>query len=140
MLKILFILLSLIAFTCGLTRASSAQSFSTPITCKFQFGQSLEAEKAKTDIQSTPLEWNFSGLRGDRPSFLSGGDTGPILVHFHDIGDGMSLFLRQGNGAHLITIWPDGQAFWSKHNGSLAGYKDTQQFRGTCEPIRKIGY
>jgi hypothetical protein len=124
--------------TCS-PRISYAQSFSNPITCKFQFGQALQADKAKTDIQSTPLEWNFSGLRGNRPMFLSGGDTGPVTVHFHQIGEGASLFLKQGNGAHLVTIWPDGQAFWSKHN-NLFGSKSTQQFRGTCEDVRTVNY
>ena len=128
-----------LTLTGGFANMAAAQSFSTPITCRFQFGQSLEADKAKTDIQSTPLEWNFAGLRGDRPSFLSGGDAGPVIAHFHEIGEGVSLFLKQENGAHLFTIWPDGQAFWSKQN-NLLGSKASMQFRGTCDAVRSVSY
>lgn len=132
-------ILVFIVFMVCLVEVSEAQSFATPLMCKFQFGQWLEADTAKVDNNPTPLEWNFSGLRSDRPSFLSGGDTGPVLVHFHEVGEGVSLFIKQGNGAHLFTIWPDGQAFWSKQN-NLLGFRASQQRRGTCEPIRTVRY
>ena len=53
----------------------------------------------------------------------------------HPTGKGMSIFLTQGSGAHMFTVWPDGTAFWSKHN-AIGDSKATQQFRGTCVNIR----
>lgn len=105
------------------------------IACTFDFGQYLDPEKDETDTQSTPLIWNFLDLNGENPRFLSGGDTGAVLVIPHGSGDGISIFLPQFNGAHLFTVWKDSTAFWSKHNDIL-GSKATQQFRGMCENIR----
>ena len=110
-----------------------------PVTCIFQYGQYMDSQKAKTDTQKNILEWNFFDLLGPRPHFLSGGDTGSISVHRHETSDGVSIWLRQGNGAHLFSIWPDGTAFWSKHN-DLIGSKATQQFRGTCTNVRRTDY
>ena len=138
-MKRFILIIFVIALAGDFASIAEAQSFSSPLACKFQFGQALEVDKAKTDIQSTPLEWNFAGLRGDRPSFLSGGDTGPVVAHFHEIGGGVSLFLKQGNGGHLFTIWPDGHAFWSKHN-NLLGSKASQQFRGICDAVRRVNW
>ena len=110
-----------------------------PVACIFQYGQYMDSQKAKTDTQKNILEWNFFDLLGARPHFLSGGDTGSISVHSHETSDGVSIWLRQGNGAHLFSIWPDGTAFWSKHN-DIFGSKATQQFRGTCTNVRRTDY
>ena len=107
-----------------------------PVTCNFQYGQYMDSQKAKTNTQKSVLEWNFFDLLGSRPHFFSGGDTGSISVHRHDTSDGVSIWLTQGNGAHLFSIWPDGTAFWSKHNDIL-GSKATQQFRGACKNVRR---
>ena len=107
-----------------------------PVICSFQYNQYMDNQKAETDTQDSVLEWSFSGLLGSQPVFHSGGDTGSISVHHHKRSDGVSIWLRQGNGAHLFSIWPDGTAFWSKHN-DLFGSKATQQFRGTCMNVRR---
>ena len=107
-----------------------------PVICGFQYSQYMDSQKAETDTQDSVLEWNFFDLLGSQPHFLSGGDTGSISVHRHKRSDGVSIWLRQGNGAHLFSIWPDGTAFWSKHNDIL-GSKATQQFRGACTNIRR---
>ncbi len=116
--------------------AAEKISLTHPVTCSFQYGQFMDAKKAKTDIQKSVLEWNFFDLLGSKPRFLSGGDTGSIFVHTHETSDGVSIWLKQGNGAHLFSIWPDGTSFWSKHN-DLFGSKATQQFRGVCSNIRR---
>ena len=106
------------------------------ITCAFDFGQYLDPKEDETDTQSTPLVWNFLDLKSKNPRFLSGGDIGPVFVHFHEWGDGISIVMFQPNGAHLFSVWQDGTAFWSKHN-KIVMSKQTQQFRGTCEKITK---
>jgi len=111
-------------------------SLTQPVTCEFRYGQYMDSQKAETDTQERGIEWNFFDLLGSRPHFLSGGDTGSIPVHRHETSDGVSIWLRQGNGAHLFSIWPDGAAFWSKHN-DIFGSKGTQQFRGTCINTRR---
>jgi hypothetical protein len=110
-------------------------SFSQPVMCKFQYNQYMDSQKAETATQKSVLEWNFFDLLGSHPRFLSGGDSGSISVHHHEKSDGVSIWLKQGNGAHLFTIWPDGTVFWSKHN-DIFGSKATQQFRGSCTNIR----
>jgi hypothetical protein len=111
-------------------------SLTQPVTCTFQYGQYMDSQKAETDTQKSVLEWNFFDLLGSQPHFLSSGETGSISVHRHVMSDGVSIWLRQGNGAHLFSIWPDGTAFWSKHN-DIFGSKATQQFRGTCTNVRR---
>lgn len=112
-------------------------SFMLPVKCVFRFGQSMDSQTAKTDTQKTDLDWTFLDLTGSHPRFLSGGDTGAISAYSHETSNGVSLWLKQGNGAHLFTIWPDGAAFWSKHNDIL-GDKATQQFRGRCINLRVV--
>lgn len=116
--------------------ASAKLSLNLPLSCDFQFGQYMDLQKAETDVQKSVLEWNFFELLGAKPTFLSGGDSGSLTVHRQKTSDGVSMLLKQGNGAHLFSIWPDGTAFWSKHN-DLGGQKASQQFRGTCQNIRK---
>jgi len=129
--------LGLLAIVCApLVSAAVKVSLTHPVTCSFQYGQYLDSKKAKTDTQQSALEWNFFDILGPKPRFLSGGDTGSISVHRHETSDGVSIWLKQGNGAHLFSIWPDGTAFWSKHNDIL-GQKATQQFRGVCTNIRR---
>ena len=86
-------------------------SLTQPVTCKFQYGQYMDSQKAETDTQKSVLEWNFFNLLGSRPHFLAGGDTGSISVHRHETSDGVSIWLTQGNGAHLFSIWPHGRLF-----------------------------
>lgn len=117
--------------------AAEKVSFTAPIACTFQYSQYMDSAKAQTDTQKGALEWNFFDLLGPKPHFLSFGDTGPISVYSHETSDGVSIWLKQGNGAHLFSIWPDGTAFWSKHNDML-GSKATQQFRGSCINIRQL--
>jgi hypothetical protein len=119
--------------------AADTVDLSFPITCVFQFGQYMDARTAKSDTQKATMEWNFINLLGSEPTFLSGGDTGSILVHQHPLSSGVSIWLKQGNGAQLFSIWTNGTAFWSKHN-DLLGSKASQQFRGTCTNIRKTNY
>ena len=97
-------------------KAEEQVSFTRPVTCKFQYNQYMTTQEAKTNTQSSVLEWSFFDLFGSRPHFLSGGDTGSISVHRHETSDGLSIWLAQGNGGHMFSIWPDGTAFWSKHN------------------------
>jgi hypothetical protein len=97
----------------------------------------MDSTEVQTDTQKSPLKWNFFDLLGSKPRFLSGGDTGPIFVYSHETSDGLSIWMKQGNGAHLFSVWPDGTAFWSKHN-DLLGSKATQQFRGFCTNIRRV--
>ena len=106
------------------------------ISCAFKFNQAMTPEKAETDTQTSVMEWTFFDLLGAKPRFLSGGDTGSLSVHRQKTSDGVSLWLKQGNGAHLFSIWPDGTAFWSKHN-DIFGQKATQQFRGECANVRQ---
>ena len=49
-------------------------------------------------------------------SYMSGGDTGRVFSWTHQTSNGFSIFLPQGNGAHLFSIWPSGIAYWSKLN------------------------
>lgn len=121
------------------TSASAKLSLKFPVSCDFQFGQYMDSQKAETDVQKSVLEWNFFELMGAKPTFLSGGDSGSLTVYRQKTSDGVSMLLKQGNGAHLFSIWPDGTAFWSKHN-DLGGQKATQQFRGTCQNIQKKDY
>lgn len=116
--------------------AEAKISLALPIACDFQFNQYLDSEKADTDTQKSVMTWNFFNLLDSKPRFLSGGDTGSISVHRHKTSDGVSIWLKQGNGAHLFTVWPDGVAFWSKHN-DIFDRKATQQFRGSCENVRQ---
>jgi hypothetical protein len=116
--------------------AAEKISLAHPVTCNFQYGQYMDSKKAQTDTQKSTLEWNFFNLLDSGPRFLSGGDSGSVFVHLHETSDGVSIWLKQGNGAHLFSIWPDGTAFWSKHN-DLLGSKATQQFRGVCTNIRR---
>lgn len=126
----------LIACSALLASAAEKISLADPMTCSFQYNQYMDTTNAQTDTQKSPLEWNFFDLLGQKPHFLSGGDTGAISVHPHETSNGVSIWLKQGNGAHLFSIWPDGTAFWSKHN-DLFGSKATQQFRGFCTNIRR---
>jgi hypothetical protein len=112
-------------------------SLGNPVTCSFQVGQYIDLKETRTYSEKGVLEWNFFELLTQRPRFLSGGDTGSVLVNRHDRSNGVSVLLAQGNGAHLFSIWPDGTAFWSKHN-DLVGLKATQQFRGTCINVREV--
>lgn len=129
--------LGLLAIVCApLVSAAVKVSLTHPVACSFQYGQYLDSKKAKTDTQQSALEWNFFDILGQNPQFLSGGDTGSISVHRHETSDGASIWLKQGNGANLFSIWPDGTAFWSKHNDIL-GKKATQQFRGVCTNIQR---
>lgn len=116
--------------------AAAKISLTLPVSCDFQYGQYMDSQKAETDTQKSVLGWNFFDLLGARPNYLSGGDSGSITVYRQKTSDGVSMLLKQGNGAHLFSIWPDGTAFWSKHN-DIFGQKATQQFRGTCKNIRK---
>lgn len=116
------------------SKAQERVSFTQPVTCKFQYGQYMGSQKAETNTQKSVLEWNFIDLFGSQPHFLSGGNSGAVSVHRHETSNGVSIWLRQGNGAHLFSIWPDGTAFWSKHN-DIFGSKATQQFRGTCTNV-----
>lgn len=115
---------------------SRALSLMQPMLCEFQNGQYLDPSKDRTYSEKAPLEWSFFDLLGKTPTYFSGGDSGSILVYRQTRSDGVSLWLTQGNGAHLISIWPDGTAFWSQHN-DIWGMKATQQFRGTCDNIRR---
>lgn len=123
-------------FFAGVAVARDQISLSAPITCVFRYGQAMDFEKAETDTQKSPMEWNFFDLLGSGPRFQSGGDTGSIQVYRHAANRGVSLWLTQANGAQLFTIWSDGKAFWTKHNDIL-GSKYTQQFRGTCVNVRQ---
>lgn len=120
-------------------KAAEKISLARPLTCNFQYGQYMDPKKAKTDSQKSVMEWNFFDLLGSQPHFLSGGDTGSISVYRHETSDGVSIWLKQGNGAHLFSIWPDGTAFWSKHN-DVFGSKATQQFRGTCTNVQSTDH
>lgn len=133
--QILWIVAASIALLALPGEAKERISLTHPVTCNFQYGQYMDSQNAETDTQKSVLEWNFLNLLGSQPHFLSGGDTGSISVHRHETSDGVSIWIKQGNGAHLFTIWPDGTAFWSKHN-DIFGSKATQQFRGTCTNIR----
>ena len=133
--RILWIIAASIALFALPGEAKERISLTHTVTCNFQYGQYMDSQKAETDTQKSVLEWNFLDLFGSQPHFLSGGGTGSISVHRHETSDGVSIWIKQGNGAHLFTIWPDGTAFWSKHN-DIFGSKATQQFRGTCTSIR----
>jgi hypothetical protein len=121
----------------SLTHAATKNvAFTDPITCSFQFGQYMDSQESKSNTQKSALEWNFFELLSPKAYFLAGGDTGSVIVHRHETSNGVSIWLKQGNGAHLFSIWPDGTAFWSKHN-DVFGSKATQQFRGSCSNVRK---
>lgn len=136
MKRILWIAGILVVLSTLPSKATEKISLAHPLTCNFQYGQYMDSQQAKTDTQKSPLKWNFFDLLGSQPHFLSGGDTGSVSVHRHEISDGVSILLRQGNGAHLFSIWPDGTAFWSKHNDLFVS-KATQQFRGTYTNVRR---
>ena len=132
--------IGLVAITCALpVLAAEKLSFTHPLTCSFQFRQQMGANKAKTDTLKNALVWNFFDLlgpNGPKPHFLSGGDAGPIVVHRYELNDGVSIWLQQGSRVHLFSIWPDGTAFWSRHN-DINGQKASLQFRGVCTNIRR---
>jgi hypothetical protein len=136
--KILLTGLLLIAVVFNLTGiAAETVSFDHPVLCTFRYSQYMDSKVAKTDTQKNTLEWTFFDLLSSNPYFISGGDKGSVLVYKHETSDGVSIMLVQGNGAHLFTLWPDGTAFWSKHN-NIFGSKATQQFRGTCVNLREL--
>jgi hypothetical protein len=129
--------LGLIVVLCALpVSADDKVSFTRPVTCSFQYAQYMDSSEVKTYTQKSALRWNFFDVLSAKPHFLSGGDSGSVSVHRHNMSDGVSILLKQGNGAHLFSIWRDGTAFWSKHNDIL-GQKATQQFRGVCTNIRR---
>ena len=136
----LFWSIVLVAISCALpVLAADKLSFIQPLTCSFHYRQYLDSNKAKTDTLKNALAWNFFDLigpKGPKPHFLSAGDTGPIVVHPYESNDGVAIWLQHGNKVNLFSIWPDGTAFWSKHN-NIHGQKSSQQYRGVCTNIRR---
>ncbi len=127
----------IVAVSFSLTgKAIASISLEQAVSCNFQYSQYMDKRSAETDTQEGVLVWNFFSLQSPQPRFFSGGDTGSVSVHNFSQSDGLSIWLKQGNGAHLFSIWSDGTAFWSKHNDIFRS-KATQQFRGTCTDIRK---
>ena len=104
-------------------------SFTEQVNCSFNYYQFMDDDSHKSKEHKKPLDWSFGNLT-TTPSYISGGDSGKVLLHQHQMGGGISFFLPEGNGAHLFSIWPNGVAYWSKHN--VIGTPATQQFRGTC--------
>ena len=68
------------------------------------------------------------------PTYSSGGGEGEITKYVHTADDGVTLFMAQGTGMHMISIWPSGISFWSKHNNMLE-QQAASQFVGTCTNI-----
>jgi len=103
---------------------------SKAIVCEFGYYQYLDPTSHKSKNHK-PLKWSFTKLGSNEASFLSGVDTGKVISFFHETSNGVSVFLPQGNGAHLFSIWRSGIAYWSKHN-DIVGQTASQQFRGKC--------
>lgn len=105
--------------------------FERPLRCVFQFGQYLDEAEAKTVANDAPMAWSFGPLTADFAEFESGGTRGTVLVLRHTTGGGASLFVGQGNGAHLFSLWPNGIAYWTKHN-AVGQSRAAQQYKGLC--------
>lgn len=113
------------------TLLAQVARFERPLRCVFQFGQYLDEAEAKTVANDAPMLWSFGPLTSNVAEFESGGTRGSVFVLQHTVGGGVSLFAGQGNGAHLFSLWPNGVAYWTKHNAvgrSLAA----QQYKGSC--------
>ena len=116
-------------------KAAGDVSLADPVLCSFFYGQQMDSQKAKVDMQKNVTEWRFHNLHGSSAGYKSGADSGSVFAHRHERGDGVTVWLRQATGADLFTIWQDGTAYWSQHN-EITGRKAAQQFRGTCRNVR----
>lgn len=123
--------------------AQNELSLSSDMSCSYQYGEGARNEPLNQNLfkrdewkEKTPLIWKFSHMNEEQPSFDSGGDTGKLIKWQHPVfGEGISMFLPQGNGAHLFSIWPNGVSIWSKHN-NLLGSLGASQFVGVCKNIQ----
>lgn len=114
--------------------------FNKSIKCSYQYGQYLSEESglkqhdlARENVKNSSIMiWNFMDINTDKPKYLSDGDSGTVVVIPHPVTkDGLSIYLPQGNGAHLFSVWNDGTSFWSKHNNILNA-RASAQWVGTC--------
>lgn len=97
--------------------------------CSYQKGQWLSSSEAKDIHESRPLNWTFNNLTGEKPMFMSGGDSGEVFVV--PLADLLIVYLPSPVGTHAFTIWKTGESFWNKQ-GAIFGTKRSQQFIGTC--------
>ena len=114
--------------------ASYAQAeidFTKPVICHYQFGQTLEPDKAhKGKNNSTPMVWKFFGLNSDNPYFESDGDKDTVFAR--KIPLGVLIFSPFLTGAHIFTVYSNGHSFWSKQASIRYDLLYAQQHRGTC--------
>ena len=135
--------LFIVALLAGSLGGDATVDLNGSVRCRFDFYQYLTPGEEPVSKRHEPvLEWSFIDLdKGNKAKFMSGSDVGTLdLVYRHqrEFSDGISLVLTQGSGAHLFTLWPDGIAYWTKHN-SIMGLRGAQQFRGSCANVPKGG-
>ncbi|MGL6001541.1 MAG: hypothetical protein ACRCZ4_05495 [Plesiomonas sp.] len=104
--------------------------FSVTVHCTYQKGQFLSKDEAENVTNSKPLNWAFNNLSGEKPIYISGGDSGELITI--PIEYGVLIYLPYATGTHTFTVWNNGQSFWGKQS-NLVGNINAQQYIGSCQ-------
>lgn len=103
--------------------------FSATTHCTYQKGQFLSPKESENVTNSKPLNWAFNNLSGEKPVYVSGGDSGEVITIPLELG--VIIYLPYATGTHTFTIWNNGQSFWAKQS-NLIGNINAQQYIGSC--------
>ena len=89
----------------------------------------LTNDESKNLENPVPLNWTFNGLLSNKATFMSGGDSGEIMVVSMD--NGVIIYVPSEKGTSSFAIWKSGKSVWGKQ-ANLFGTIYGQQFIGGC--------